>query len=147
MSLCDNISKPEITKLIERLIKDNHIKPFFIEVITSKDSDYINSLPHSLLELATNSFNKENFSQFEKNTGFLSVVASKGSDDQKTEIVKMMTANINKTTNLDETFKVLDSIVLRKSYNKDMLKSALQAYKESNPKDSRVDALIAKFEK
>ena len=146
-SLCDNISNPEITKLIERLIKDNNIKPFFIEVITAKDSSYINSLPNSLLELAINSFNQENFSQFAKNTGFLSVIASKGTDEQKTEIVKMMTENINKKNNLDDTFNVLDCIVLKKSYNKDMLRSALQAYKDSDPNDSRADALITKFEK
>lgn len=145
-SLCDNISKPGISDLIEHLIKDDKMKNFFIEVITAKDATYINALPQPLLELAINSFSKENSSQFENNTGFLSVVASKGTDDQKTEIAKMMTENINKKRNLELTFSVLACIELKKTYNKDMLRGALQSYKDSNPNDNKVDVLIIRFQ-
>ena len=146
VSLCDNISKPGISDLIEHLIKDDKIKTFFIDVIKTKDANYINALPQSLLELAISCFSKENSSQFENNTGFLSVVASKGTDDQKTEIAKMMTENINKKRNLELTFSVLACIELKKTYNKDMLRGALQSYKDSNPNDNKVDDLIIRFQ-
>lgn len=147
LSLCDNISNTKVLELIERLIKDEKVKPYFIETITTRDAIFINALPLSLIELAINSFNQENSSQFVSNFGLLSVVASKGSIEQKTVIVKMMTENINKKKNLIETFDILDNIELRKKSNKTMLSGALQSYKESNPDDGRVDQLIVKFEK
>lgn len=147
MSLCDNISNTKVSELINRLIKDEKVKQYFIETITTKDSDYINSLPQSLLELAVNSFSQENSTQFATNYGLLSVIALKGSVDQKTVIVKMMTENINKKKSLNETFGILEIIELTKKSNRTMLSGALQSYKESNPKDSRVDQLISKFEK
>lgn len=146
VSLCDNISKPGISDLIEHLIKDDKIKTFFIDVIKTKDANYINALPQSLLELAISCFSKENSSQFENNEGYLSVVAIKGTDEQKTEIVKMMTENINKKRNLELTFSVLACIELKKTYNKDMLRGALQSYKDSNPNDNKVDDLIIRFQ-
>lgn len=146
-SLCDNITNSKVAELIEHLIKDEKMEPFFIDIITNKDAEYINALPQSLLELAVKSFCQENSSQFASNYGFLSVVASRGTIEQKEEIAKMMTANINNKMNLDETFKVLESIELTKSSNKIMLYGALQSYQESNPDDSRVDSLISKFKK
>lgn len=146
ISLCENISKPGISNLIEHLIKDDKIKTFFIDVIKTKDAKYINELPQSLLGLAISCFSKENSSQFENNEGYLSVVAIKGTDEQKTEIVKMMTENINKKRNLELTFSVLACIELKKTYNKDMLRGALQSYKDSNPNDNKVDDLIIRFQ-
>lgn len=147
LSLCDNISNTKVLELIEHLIKDEKVKPYFIETITTRDAIFINALPLSLIELAINSFNQENSSQFVSNFGLLSVVASKGSIEQKTAIVKMMTENINKQKNLNETFDILDNIELRKKSNKTMLLGALQSYKESNPDDGHVEQLIIKFEK
>ena len=147
ISLCNCISNPKVSELIEHLIKDESIKPYFIDTITNKGTEYINALPQSLLKLAVKSFSQENASQFANNYGFLSVVASRGSVGQKEEIAKMMTANINNKMNLDETFSVLENIELTKSSIKMMLSGALQSYKDSNPDDSRVDQLIKKFEK
>lgn len=146
VSLCDNISKPGIPELVESLIKDDYLKQLFIDTIKTRDSNYINTLPPSLFELAINSFSQKNSSQYENNTGFLSVVASKGSDDQKTEIVKMMTANINNKRKLDETHSILENLELTNKSNKTMLLGAIQSFKDSTPNDNRFDSLISKFE-
>lgn len=147
ISLCDNILKPGIPELVESLIKDDDLKQLFINTIKTKDSNYINELPPSLFELAINSFSQDNSSQYKNNFGFLSVVASKGSDEQKTEIVKIMTANINNRKHLDETNSVLENLELTNTNNKTMLLGAIQSYKDSTPNDNRFDKLIPKFEK
>ena len=147
ISLCDNISKPKVSELIERLITEEKMKTLFTDIITKKDSKYINTLPQPLLELAVNSFSPENSNQFVSNFDFLSVIASKGSIEQKTAIVKIMSENINNNKNLNETFDLLGNIELTKKSDKTMLLGALLSYKESNPADGRVDSLIIKFEK
>ena len=132
--------------MIERLVNDILLKEYIINDITNRDLEYINVLPKSLLELAIDCFNQATASSFVNNMSFLTVVATKGTTEQKKELVKVLTDNINKKNRLKETFTILETIELEKTYNKQMLCSALQSYKDGVTNvDERVDFLITKF--
>ena len=133
-------------ELIERLIIDKLLKEFVTENITSREAQYINSLPGNLLELAVNSFTEDTASSYEENLEFLSVIASKGTSGQKNKLVKILVEHVNKKKHINETFNIFETIELEKDYNKQMICSALQSYKEGNETtDSRIDKLIEKF--
>lgn len=145
-SLLDNIKNTEVQELIERLIIDKLLKEFVTENITSREAQYINSLPGNLLELAVNSFTEDTASSYEENLEFLSVIASKGTSGQKNKLVKILVEHVNKKKHINETFNIFETIELEKDYNKQMICSALQSYKEGNETtDSRIDKLIEKF--
>lgn len=147
-SLLDNISNNDIQTLIEQLIKEQSLKELIIEEIVKRETIYINELPQSLLNLAVDCFSKETASSYNENFNFLAVIASKGSTEQKKELVKILTENINNRKYINQTFNILNNLELKKEYNKKMLSGALQAYKEDNTNDeSRVDELIEKFSK
>lgn len=145
-SLLDNIKNGEVQKLIERLIIDELLKEIVTENIISRDVQYINELPVSLLNLAINSFSEETASSFEDNMEFLAVIASKGSAEQKNKLVGILTGNITGKKHLDKTFDILEEIELNKDYNLKMICGALQSLKErDNTIDSRINKLIEKF--
>mgnify|MGYP003299558801 CR=1 FL=1 len=145
-SLLDNIDNIAVVAMIERLVNDILSKEYIINDITNRNLEYINALPKSLLELAIDCFNQETASSFVNNMSFLTVVATKGTTEQKKELVKVLTDNINKKNRLKETFTILETIELEKTYNKQMLCSALQSYKDGVTNvDERVDFLITKF--
>lgn len=145
-SLLDNIKNEEVEELIERLIIDELLKEIVTENITSREAQYINSLPGNLLELAVNSFTEDTASSYEENLEFLSVIASKGTSGQKNKLVKILVEHVNKKKHINETFNIFETIELEKDYNKQMICSALQSYKEGNETtDSRIDNLIEKF--
>ena len=146
-SLLDNIKNVEVQKLIERLIIDYSLKEWVTENIINRKAQYINELPISLLNLAINSFSEETAVSYENNMDFLAVIALKGSVDQKNELVKILTENVNKKKYINETFNIFETIELEKDYNKRMICSVLQSYKAGNKTtDGRVDKLIEKFD-
>ena len=146
-SLLDNIKNAEVQKLIELLIVDDSFKEWVTENIINRKAQYINELPISLLNLAINSFSEETVSLYENNMDFLAVIASKGSVDQKNELVKILTENVNKKKYINETFNIFETIELEKDYNKRMISSVLQSYKAGNKAtDGRIDKLIEKFD-
>ena len=145
-SLLDNITDHRIQELIERLVPNQSVKAIMVEAITRRDTQYINALPKSLLRLAVNSFNEETALLYKDNMEFLMVIASKGSTNQKKELVKVLTDNINHKNHIDETFEILETLQLEKDYNRQMICSALQSYKDSNnTNDARIDKFIDKF--
>lgn len=145
-SLLDNIKNEEVEELIERLIIDELLKEIVTENIVGRDAQYINNLPGALLKLAVNSFTEDTASSYEENLEFLSVIASKGTSGQKNKLVKILVEHVNKKKHINETFNIFETIELEKNYNKQMICSALQSYKEGNETtDSRIDKLIEKF--
>jgi len=145
-SLLDNIKNEEVEELIERLIIDELLKEIVTENIVGRDAQYINNLPGALLKLAVNSFTEDTASSYEENLEFLSVIASKGTSGQKNKLVKILVEHVNKKKHINETFNIFETIELEKDYNKRMICSALQSYKEGNETtDSRIDKLIEKF--
>lgn len=145
-SLLDNIKNEEVEELIERLIIDELLKEIVTENIVGRDAQYINNLPGALLKLAVNSFTEDTASSYEENLEFLSVIASKGTSGQKNKLVKILVEHVNKKKHINETFNIFETIELEKDYNKQMICSALQSYKEGNETtDSRIDKLIEKF--
>ena len=145
-SLLDNIANQKVQKLIEDISGNDRMKQSIVEDIVTRDSTYINQLPQSLLTLAVSNFTTETAKNYVDNMGFLSVVASKGTQEQKDELVKILVEKINRGRNLEAVFNILEDIELSKDYNKSMIYGALESYKEnSGAKDERLDNFIAKF--
>ena len=145
-SLLDNITDHRIQELIERLVLNQSVKAIMVEAITRRDAQYINALPKSLLRLAVNSFNEETALLYKGNMDFLMVIASNATTKQKKELTKVLTDNINHKNHIDKTFEILETLQLEKEYNKQMICSALQSYKDSdNTNDARIDKLIEKY--
>ena len=146
ISLLDNIANQKVQKLIEDISGNDRMKQSIVEDIVTRDSTYINQLPQPLLKLAVSSFTTETAKNYVDNMGFLSIIASKGTQEQKDELVKILVGKINQGEDLRAVFNILQEIKLSKSYNKNMIHGALESYKEnSGAKDEQVDNLIAKF--
>lgn len=143
-SLLDNISNLAVCAMVERLVQNDVLKKYFIEDIITRDTDLINKLPESLLELAVGNFNKETMKSYLGNYAFLTIIANKGTDDQKTLLIKQFTENINKNANIEETMSILGTMEINKEGDRNMIKGALQTFNTSN--DENINKLISKFD-
>lgn len=143
-SLLDNISIFTVCAMVERLVQNDVLKKYFIEDIITRDTDLINKLPESLLELAVGNFNKETIKSYLDNYAFLKIIATKGTDTQKTLLIKQFTDNINNNVNIDETMSILEVIEINREGDKNMIKGALQTFNTNN--DDNIDKLISKFD-
>lgn len=144
-SLLDNISNLAVCAMVERLVQNDVLKKYFIEDIITRDTDLINKLPESLLELAVGNFNKETIKLYLGNYAFLKIIATKGTDAQKTLLIKQFTDNINNNVNIDETMSILEVLEINREGDKNMIKGALQTFNTNN--DDNIDKLISKFDK
>ena len=142
-SLLDNISIIAVCAMVERLVQNDVLKKYFIEDIITRDTDLINQLPESLLELAVGNFNKETIKSYLGNYAFLKIIATKGTDAQKTLLIKQFTDNINNNVNIDETMSILEIIEINREGDKNMIKGALQTFNTNN--DENINILISKF--
>ena len=145
-SLLDNIDNEGVQELIEHLIIDEILKVVVTENIISRDAQYINKLSGILLILAVNSFTEVTASSYEENLEFLSVIASKGTSEQKIILVGILIRNITGKKHINKTFDILEVIELKNENSLKMIYGALQTLKDSdNSIDSRIDDLIEKF--
>lgn len=144
-SLLNNISNFAVCAMVERLAQNDVLKNYFIEDIITRDTDLINKLPESLLELAVGNFNKETIKSYLGNYAFLKIIATKGTDAQKTLLIKQFTDNINNNVNIDETMSILEALEINREGDKNMIKGALQTFNTNN--DDNIDKLISKFDK
>ena len=144
-SLLNNISILAVCAMVERLAQNDVLKKYFIEDIITRDTDLINKLPESLLELAVGNFNKETIKSYLDNYAFLKIIATKGTDAQKTLLIKQFTDNINNNVNIDETMSILEVLEINREGDKNMIKGALQTFNTNN--DDNIDKLISKFDK
>lgn len=147
-SLLDNISNPGVHKLIDEICVNDRVKQAITQDIIGRDATYVNQLPQSLLNLAISRFTIETSATYIDNMEFLSVIATKGSQEQKIELVKILTNKINQNKDIDKVLNILETIGLSKDYNKSMLYGALQSYKESSGNNNeQLNKIISKFSK
>ena len=94
-TLLDKITEARVPKLILSLSEDDLCKKTIIHNIKGRSADYVNSLPEELFELAISAFSNENKEEFANNFEYLGIIASKGSEEQKTSVASLCTNNLN----------------------------------------------------
>ena len=148
-TLCNNINNKKVLALIEQLVNDARIKDVIRVEICNRNAEYINELPSTLLDLALENFDQKTAFSFADNLEFLRVVAQRGNENQKYELLRVFSDCISKKSHIDEIFSILETIQLEKNYNKQEISAALQSYKDRQKEniDSRVYGLIDKFNK
>lgn len=145
-SLLDNIGTTGIPQLIDELCVNVRVKQVITQDIIGRDATYVNQLSQSLLNLAISRFTIDTSTTYIDNMEFLSVIATKGSQEQKIELVKILTNKINQNKDIDKVLNILETIELSKDYNKSMLYGALQSYKESSGNNNeQLNKIISKF--
>lgn len=123
----------EAFTLLETLIEQEQYKNLLTTLIIVKDSAFINSLPHKLLELAVSSFNRDNYNDYANNFEFLSVIIKNGSNQQKRDIVKILTEKIDINQDVDKVFNLINSMEDIQSFDESkLLRAHLESYQREN---------------
>lgn len=123
----------EVFDLLEKLSDQERYKTFLADLIVQKDSVFVNSLPKKLLNLAVNSFKRNNYSDFSNNFEFLSVIIQKGSKTQKGLVVKILINKLDENQDLGEVLNLIDSMDDIPSIdNSGLLSSHLDSYQNQN---------------
>lgn len=149
-SLLDNISNNGVKQLIEEIINDEAIKQILIDIITNRDSVFINSLPKSLLDLAINNFNSNTANNYTDNYNYLTIIAQKGEELQKSELVRILTIKISSDQNIKEVFSILEVIDSLKETDKNLIIASLESFigrhnESENELLDEADKIIKKF--
>ncbi|MGL5563601.1 MAG: KAP family P-loop NTPase fold protein [Tannerellaceae bacterium] len=149
-SLIDNIHNLNVTSLIIDIIANEDLKSVFVEDITSRDSEYINSLPSQLLTLAIGAFDKNSSNNFINNYAYLTIVAERGSSKQRSEIVRILSSNFLNNKDTQETLAVFEKMEKIGQKDGNIVIAQLEKYLESYGNDDkslndRVEKLLAAF--
>jgi len=123
----------DVFALLENLAEQERYKNLLTSLIIEKDSEFINSLPTKLLNLAVSSFKKENHNDFANNFDFLTVIMLKGTVYQKGYVVKLLTDKLDDNKDIEQTLNLIDSMDNIPSFDKSgLLYSHLDAYQQQN---------------
>jgi len=149
-SLLNNIENKNVIQLINDLIKDELILQIVINDIVNRESEYINLLPIELLNLAVNAFTSESAQNYSENYIYLSIIAQKGDNTQKSELVKLLLNDMDNKKNIEEVLSILEELTITKTTDIKLIEAHLSSYKEGIQDDNielnnRIVKLIQKY--
>lgn len=149
-SLLNHLSNNYIVLLVNQIISNSHVKQTVVAEIVGRDTKFINSLPTPLMNLAVEAFNANTAKAYANNYNYLVIIAQKGDDTQKTELVKLLATNIISNQNIQEVLSILEVIRIEKKTDKDLIVAQLNSYKENasatdDETVSRINCVISKF--
>ncbi|GHV15187.1 hypothetical protein AGMMS49938_12790 [Fibrobacterales bacterium] len=123
----------EVYTLLEALSEQELYKNLLTSLIIAKDSAFVNSLPKKLLTLAVNSFNKDNYKDYANNFDFLSVIMQHGKNNQKSYVVKILTAKLDDNIDIERVLNLIETMQNISSFDSNgVLHSHLGKYQEDN---------------
>ena len=145
--LLDNITEEKVHSLIQSISSDALCRNLIIEDIKGRKSEYINNLPKDLLSLAINAFTNDNKDDFADNFDYLGIIASNGSEEQKTGVASLCTNNLNNNEKITETLSILEKLELESEASIKMVSGALETFKSTHPTDHKdiIESLVEKF--
>lgn len=145
--LLNNIAEEKVQPLILALSEDHLCKNIIINNIKGRNADYVNSLPKELFALAIGAFSNENKEDFADNFDYLGIVASNGSEEQKTGVASLCTNNLNKNEKIPETLSILEKLELESEASIKMISGTLETFKSTHPAAHKeiVERLVEKF--
>lgn len=146
-TLLDKITEARVPKLILSLSEDDLCKKTIIHNIKGRSADYVNSLPEELFELAISAFSNENKEEFANNFEYLGIIASKGSEEQKTSVASLCTNNLNNNEKIPETLSILEKLELQTEASIKMISGTLETFKTTHPAAHKeiIERLVEKF--
>lgn len=146
-TLLDKITEARVPKLILSLSEDDLCKKTIIHNIKGRSADYVNSLPEELFELAISAFSNENKEEFANNFEYLGIIASKGSEEQKTSVASLCTNNLNNNEKIPETLCILEKLELQTEASIKMISGTLETFKSTYPTVHKeiIGRLVEKF--
>ncbi|HLP36951.1 KAP family P-loop NTPase fold protein [Lacibacter sp.] len=121
----------EVYQLIEDLIKIDFYKEIVLNCVISKPTNFINSLPSSILKLALNSFDSKSYLEFSNNYSFLEVVATGGTQVQINFLTKILNQKIDLNKDISMVISIASKIRNSKPSDKNLLKMHLESFKEN----------------
>jgi hypothetical protein len=137
----------EVFTLLNTISAQKHYNALLANLIISKDSTFINSLPSEFLQLAVNSFGNSNYNDYVDNLEFLMVIAEHGSNDQKKLLVQILQNKIDNNNNIHNVLKIVAVLVDISNIDPEgLLALHLQKYKREN-KDTVEDELKKEIDK
>jgi len=123
----------EVFTLLETLSEQERYKKILADLIVEKDSAFINNLSQKLPSLAISFFNGENYNDFADNFEFLSVIIQNGDKTQKGYVVSILTAKLDKNSEIDKVLSLIDTMNDVHSFDSNgVLHSHLGKYQEDN---------------
>ena len=145
--LLDNITEEKVHSLIQSISSDALCRNLIIEDIKGRKSEYINNLPEDLLSLAINAFTNDNKDDFADNFDYLGIIASKGSEEQKTSVASLCTNNLNNNEKIPETLSILEKLELQTEASIKMISGTLETFKSTYPTVHKeiIGRLVEKF--
>lgn len=145
--LLDNITEEKVHSLIQSISSDALCRNLIIEDIKGRKSEYINNLPEDLLSLAINAFTNDNKDDFADNFDYLGIIASNGSEEQKTGVATLCTNNLNNNEQIPETLRILEKLDLESGASIKMIGGTLETFKTTHPAAHKeiIERLVEKF--
>jgi hypothetical protein len=132
----------KLFSFVEDIANIPHFEKMITEIISSKDAEFINSLPNSLLIRAVAIFNEENSKEFKENFSFLSVVVELGDQNQTKYIVQFLINNLDSNREITGVLNVAGKIRNIRTTDRDLLISHLNSYMENNKSAIAADTIV-----
>ncbi len=152
LTYAQETNSKDVYSLLEKLITYQRYKDLLQSLIIEKDSAFINNLPSSLLNLAIDSFDRENFKDYSNNFEFMSVIIKHGSKDQKHYVVQNLIEKLDNNIDIGNILNLIETMENVSSFDESgLLTSHLgnfkKQYSEITEKDvlDRINKLIKRI--
>lgn len=149
-SLVDNANAPKVENLLLLIGNVDPLKKKITNEIVSRDSQFINALPVSLLKLAVSAFNKDSSQSYEDNFAYLACVAKEGNASQKDLVVNMMKKRLMDNSEYQSVLMVLENLETKSISMLNPLLAELRSAREKVAEDEIMkelfDSTINRFE-
>ena len=121
--------KEEKQKLIIELCDNDHYSETITDSIIAKGDEFINNLPSDILSKIKKVFNEDSKDKYRNNYVLLSIIAAKGTKEQKRIIKNMIIENIHNHIEIKESLNLIESGSFEQSIQNEF-KTTLHSYLE-----------------
>lgn len=142
LTFAPNDDSGKVYSLFDRLIKHKRYEDISKDLIIEKDSAFINNLPKSLLNIAIDSFNKDNHNDYSSNFEFMSAILRHGSKEQKHFVVLNLTDKLDKNIDIGNTLSLIETMEDISSFDETgLLLSHLGSYEKLHSESADEEVL------